>query len=94
MKTIPNQFLPYMGIFDCNNDSFVRGQYNGTLFRFPLRVSASELSKTLYSEEKVEHLFKSFMDDARLVLLFLRNVESIELYVRESRRRNQDAYFG
>ena len=83
MKTIPNQFFPYMGIFDCNNDSFVRGQYNGTLFRFPLRVSASELSQTLYTEEKVEHLFKSFMDDARLVLLFLRNVESIELYVRE-----------
>ena len=83
MKEIPDQFLPYMGLFDCNNDSFVRGQYNGTLFRFPLRVSASKLSQTLYSEEKVEHLFKSFMHDARLVLLFLRNVESIELYMRE-----------
>ena len=83
MKEIPDQFSPYIGIFDCNNDSFVRGQYNGTLFRFPLRVSASKLSQTLYSEEKVEHLFKSFMYDARLVLLFLRNVESIELYRRE-----------
>ena len=80
---LTDQFLPYNGIFDCNDEVFSQGKYNGTLFRFPLRKTPSELSKTLYSEEKMQNLFKSFISDAHLVLLFLRNLESIELYTRE-----------
>ena len=85
MRNIPDQFLPYRGIFDCDDDVFSSGCYNGTLFRFPLRTNAnqSELSQTLYSEEKVQTLFESFIAEARLVLLFLRKLESIELYTRE-----------
>ena len=83
MDTIPDQFTPYKGVFDCTDDVFSRGSYNGTLFRFPLRAKPSELSQTLYSAEKVHTLFEAFIADAHLVLLFLQHLESIELYVRD-----------
>ena len=84
MESIPDQFLPYkgLGIFECD-EVFDLGRYHGTLFRFPFRNTPSQLSQTLYSGEKVESLFQSFIADAHLVLLFLRNLEAIELYVRE-----------
>ena len=85
MSTIPDQFRPFKGIFDCNDNVFSQGFYNGTLFRFPLRNASSELSKTLYTEVKMQSLFDSFIADAHLVLLFLRNLESIEIYTREKR---------
>ena len=84
MEHIEDQFRPYKEIFDCNDEVFSKGKYEGTLFRFPLRNTASKLSETLYSEAKMERLFDSFVADAHLVLLFLRNLESIELYTRES----------
>lgn len=83
MDSMPDQFSPYKGVFDCSEDVFSRGCYNGTLFRFPLRTKSSELSQTLYSVERVQKLFKGFISDAHLVLLFLQNLESIELYVRD-----------
>ncbi|PFX28348.1 sacsin-like [Stylophora pistillata] len=83
MNGIPDQFLPYKGIFDCTEEVFSEGRYRGTLFRFPLRTEPSELSQTLYSDERVDRLFKSFCTDSHLVLLFLQQLESVELFVRE-----------
>ena len=83
MEEIPDQFIPYKGIFGCNDEVFSQGFYDGTLFRFPLRSTPSELSDTVYSAEKVDTLFDSFEADAHLMLLFLQHLESIELYVRE-----------
>ena len=84
MENIPDQFRPYKGLFEFSDEEFdSAGRFKGTLFRFPLRDTASELSQTLYSVDKVESLFNSFIADADLVLLFLRNLEAIELYVRE-----------
>lgn len=83
MITIPDQFSPYEGVFGISDNVFSEESFNGTLFRFPLRKVASELSPTLYSDEKVCTLFDSFASDAHLVLLFLKHLESIELYVRE-----------
>ena len=83
MNHIPDQFLPYKGIFDCAEKVFSEGRYNGTLFRFPLRTMPYELSQTLYSDHKVEILFGSLINDAHLLFLFLQHLESIELYVRE-----------
>ena len=83
MDSIPDQFLPYKGIFHCTDDAFSEGTYNGTLFRFPLRTAPSKLSQTLYSAEKVHTLFESFIADAHLILLFLQYLETIELYVRD-----------
>ena len=83
MNTIPDQFAPYRGVFDYPEDIFTRGSYLGTLFRFPLRTEPSKLSETLYSAEKINDLFNSFMADAHLVLLFMQHLECIELYVRD-----------
>ena len=83
MDGMPDQFSPYKGIFDCTDEVFSQGFYNGTLFRFPLRNTPSELSETLYSAGKMDTLFESFKADAHLMLLFLQHLESIELYVRE-----------
>ena len=83
MDKIPDQFLPYKGIFSCTDEVFSQGFYDGTLFRFPFRSEPSELCETLYSAEKMDTLFESFKADAPLILLFLQHLESIELYVRE-----------
>ena len=90
---MPDQFLPYKGIFDCTEDVFSQGFYNGTLFRFPFRTKPSELSETLYSAEKMDTLFESFEADAHLVLLFLQHLESIELYVREESESDPERIF-
>uniref|UniRef100_A0A665XAU0 Sacsin-like n=2 Tax=Echeneis naucrates TaxID=173247 RepID=A0A665XAU0_ECHNA len=54
-------------------------KFNGTIFRFPLRNEASEISDNLYDSNKVVELFDSFIADADLSLLFLKNVTSVSL---------------
>ena len=93
MNAIPDQFAPYRGVFDFPEDIFTRGSYRGTLFRFPLRTEPSKLSETLYSAEKINDLFNSFMADAHLVLLFMQHLESIELYAREELEREPRRMF-
>ena len=93
MNAIPDQFAPYRGVFDCPEDIFTRGSYKGTLFRFPLRTEPSKLSETLYSAEKVSDLFRGFMADAHLVLLYMQHLESIELYAREELERKPRRVF-
>ena len=93
MKQIPDQFCPYNGIFDCTDEVFSQGFYDGTLFRFPLRRKPSELSGTLYTAEKMDTLFESFQADAHLMLLFLQNMESIELFVRDESESNPRRIF-
>ncbi|CAH3194039.1 unnamed protein product, partial [Porites evermanni] len=78
-----DQFLPYKGIFNCTDEVFSQGFYDGTLFRFPFRRERSDLSETLYNEDKMRTLFDSFKADASLILLFLQSLESVELYTRE-----------
>lgn len=93
MESIPDQFLPYKGVFGCSDKVFSQGYFDGTLFRFPLRVKPSELSETLYTPEKMDALFESFKAAAQMMLLFLQHVESIELYVREESDPNSRRLF-
>uniref|UniRef100_A0A673B8G1 HEPN domain-containing protein n=1 Tax=Sphaeramia orbicularis TaxID=375764 RepID=A0A673B8G1_9TELE len=53
--------------------------FDGTIFRFPLRSEASEISDNLYDSNKVVELFDSFIADADLSLLFLKNVTAVSL---------------
>lgn len=53
--------------------------FKGTLFRFPLRHEASEISDNLYDSKKATQLFDSFIPDADISVLFLRSVSSISL---------------
>uniref|UniRef100_A0A8C6S4J9 Sacsin/Nov domain-containing protein n=1 Tax=Neogobius melanostomus TaxID=47308 RepID=A0A8C6S4J9_9GOBI len=85
LTTMIDQFQPFRDVV-----SLVSGQewsrviqedqnFNGTLFRFPLRSVKSEISDNLYSSEKLVELFDSFIADAELSLLFLKNVSSVSL---------------
>ena len=90
---MPDQFSPYNGVFGCSEDSFRRGRFPGTLFRFPLRQEASDLSETLYDSSKIQQLFKSFQSDAHLLLLFLKSVEAMELYTRKADQTHEELMF-
>lgn len=83
LSTIPHQLEPYIGTFDCDAGSFRSGFYRGTMFRFPLRTRPSSLTSSLYGEEKMRELLENFEADARLLLLFLRNLERISVYERD-----------
>jgi len=80
----PDQFLPFR-VFD--ND--FSKPYNATFFRFPLRtpeqVIKSKLlpSKTEFNIDYALRLFDLFEKEARLILLFLKNLEVIELSIWE-----------
>lgn len=85
LMTMHDQFQPFRDIV-----SLVCGQewskvvmedqkFDGTIFRFPLRNEISEISDNLYDADKVVDLFDSFITDAELSLLFLKNVTSVSL---------------
>ncbi|XP_077392904.1 sacsin [Festucalex cinctus] len=85
LMTIYDQFQPFRDIV-----ALVSGQewskvitedqhFDGTIFRFPLREEASDISDNLYNTDKVVELFDSFIGDADLSLLFLKNVTTVTL---------------
>lgn len=87
IDTYPHQFEPFCGLFDCDTDTFRNGHYSGTVFRFPLRTTASTVSDTLYTTEKVENLFSSFKAESHLIILFLKYLECIKVYRRDDKSK-------
>nr|XP_006819457.1 PREDICTED: sacsin-like [Saccoglossus kowalevskii] len=80
-----NQFEPYLGIFGCDEASFQKGKFNGTIFRFPLRKTESQLSGNIISKDRImgpDGWITSFRTDVDLTLLFLKKIESISVYER------------
>ena len=77
-----DQFKPYENVLDCKISTQF---YNGTLFRFPLRSGPSDLSKKVYSKEKVRKLFQALKEEAPVILLFLKNIEEIALFETDER---------
>lgn len=84
INELSDQFAPFIGIFGSTKETFTNGHFQGTFFRFPLRLQPSQLSSNLYNKQKVLELFKSFRADADTVLLFLKSVQDVSLHVRES----------
>lgn len=82
MLRVRHHFEPFHDILSTFDESFNDGFFRGTLFRFPLRQTPSELCSTVYDEERVDELFAQFESDAHLFLIFLKNIEKLELYVR------------
>ena len=70
--------------FGFSEDCLNTGEFKGTIFWFPLRETASELSDTCYDGSKVLDLFKSFQSEAVHSLLFLKSLCKVELYCRYS----------
>lgn len=73
-----DQTAPFMA-FGCNMEA----PFNGTLFRFALRTQAmsdkSEVSKQVYSIDRIQKLLQDLQQQAHLMLLFLKSVERIEV---------------
>lgn len=67
--------------------------YDGTLFRLPLRTpeqaSSSLLSKRALSPEEVEDLLFSLQLEASAMLLFLKNIETIEIKIWSSHEESE-----
>ena len=77
-----DQVAPFIGLFgfDCSTEN-----YDGTLFRFPFRCSdptfcSKIIDKCYTTEEAIADLYSSLMEEASRILLFLKCIESIELY--------------
>ncbi|XP_078142005.1 sacsin-like isoform X1 [Centroberyx gerrardi] len=85
LMTLHDQFQPFQDIVALVSEQtwskvITEDQnFGGTLFRFPLRNEASDISDNLYDSDKVVQLFDSFIADADLSLLFLKNVASVSL---------------
>ena len=82
IRRLTHQFDPYRGIFNCYQGSFDKGNFDGTMFRFPMRNTPSPLSDQVYTHEKVMELFSSFKSNAYLILVFLKHLEEIVLCTR------------
>ncbi|XP_019420625.1 PREDICTED: sacsin isoform X1 [Lupinus angustifolius] len=82
LEQFPDQFSSLLH-FGCD----MQHSFPGTLFRFPLRTagvaSRSQIKKEVYTPEDVGSLFAAFSEVVSETLLFLRNVKSISIYVKE-----------
>ncbi|XP_075964763.1 sacsin-like [Anarhichas minor] len=85
LTTMHDQFQPFRDIVslvskrEWSKVIMEDQHFDGSLFRFPLRNKASDISDNLYDSNKVVELFDSFIMDADLSLLFLKNVTSVSL---------------
>ena len=82
--TFSDQLTPFEGLwgFDSSKD-----YYSGTIFRFALRgpSAKSDLLEFGHSPSVSDsiHLFRKMLNEARLTLLFLRNIDSVQFGVRK-----------
>ena len=77
------------GIFGFSQKTLDDGYYDGTLFWFPLRKVATDLSRVVYNAKTVEELLNSFMKDAVNILLFLSRLEKIEVFRQDDGERRK-----
>uniref|UniRef100_A0A8C5QND2 HEPN domain-containing protein n=1 Tax=Leptobrachium leishanense TaxID=445787 RepID=A0A8C5QND2_9ANUR len=84
LEELKDQFHPFQSVLEAINrgswnEVLMSGCFRGTLFRFPFRLTPSDISEHIYNSKRVEELFQSFIRDACLNLLFLRNVTTVSL---------------
>lgn len=89
LERYSDQFAPYEDVLGCKLSS---GILNGTLFRFPLRKWPSRVSVKPYSGTKVKALFESLIEEAPILLLFLKNVETITFYETTRTEREKETF--
>lgn len=96
ISRLSHQFEPYLQeLLGITKETLSQsGGFRGTLFRFPFRQpemlrnasanSANTLSTTVYDSEKIKALVHSLVADGNHMLLFLKNIEAIEVYENRS----------
>ena len=67
------QLAPYKDVFGFDAQS----SYEGTMFRFPFRHAASELSGKIYTINAIKQLIKEIQFSSSKLLLFLQSVTSL-----------------
>ena len=71
------QLHPYRGLYGFDYQE----KYSGTIFRFPFRVVASEISDNIYTEAGVKILQSDIFNAGSKLLIFLKNVAKITFSV-------------
>ncbi|KAG0283790.1 hypothetical protein BGZ96_011831 [Linnemannia gamsii] len=80
-EMLVDQLQPYKGFFGCDMES----HFNGTIFRMPLRSKttgrsgSSGFGSDALTLAKVRDMFSSWIEDAKIGMLFLKNIRTIEL---------------
>ena len=69
------QLAPYVGLFGFDPQS----HYEGTMFRFPFRTTASELSGKICTADDVKQLREQIQNCSSKLLVFLQNIKSITI---------------
>ena len=69
----------YPDVFSGYNEAvlFKDDQQKGTVFRFPLRQSASEISSAIITQTSLENVFRSFKLDLSEIMLFLKSITKV-----------------
>ena len=80
ISTFRDQFRVYQDIFEC--DILNHNPYEYTLFRLPFRMNHSQLSDKVFNPDAIAKLQASILRELPLLLLFLQNVNRIEVYER------------
>ncbi|KAK3090040.1 hypothetical protein FSP39_008727 [Pinctada imbricata] len=76
-----NAFMEAVGdVFGKGNNIIQKGCYEGTLFRFPLRYTGTNLSNAVYSDDKIKNLLSVFQKEASVTLIFLKTLEEMHLF--------------
>ncbi|KAG7165000.1 Sacsin-like 1, partial [Homarus americanus] len=82
LQKLHGQFKPFNEVFGCNIKQ--TRNFNGTLFRFPLRTLAqagsSEISSVSYQHKEMKELLQMFSKIIGELLLFTQNIKDIEVY--------------
>ena len=78
-----DQFSPYRGLFGCNIDQFDKNGFDGTIFRFPLRMREcqnSEISNEQYNPSRINKQIEQLKKETLKLLIFLNKVQSLEFF--------------
>ena len=82
-RLAPDQLKPFTGLYDFDPNN---SNYNGTIFRFPLRPPGAQtsLKETQQAVDLVivKHLLDSYLVTARTAMVFLRHIKVIEFQIR------------
>ena len=84
LQVYDDQFLPFDGLFGCNVFKLGEIGFQGTIFRFPFRTKkceSSDIFRKCHSIQDIDDLAQCFKDEAIEMLLFLKNIEQIEVFV-------------
>ena len=71
--TSSQQLMPFAGLYNFDPKKC----YDGTIFRFPFRISSSEISGIIYNENMITKLKEDIQTSGSKLLLFLQHVKQL-----------------